>query len=148
MEEQLNRWKSMYELYPEKITRLLQFNILSAHNGYSFLRDVPDHLLPESLNTFYPTVTDNQELKNLFIQDIQALTEDLIQNFTLDYLYEHLYDLSKKIEELFKFNEGLLEFKMEGGKFTYKGRKYVIRNGLRSGKYILVKNKKVYLSQL
>ena len=144
MDIQLKRWENMYDLYPDIIIQNLRYKI---HLKCSSLP--PANLIPPSisytvLKQMYPD--ENSNLYSLFTRDIDEWSITLIQHYNCHDLQNDINNLPYFIHELFLFQRDFLT--TGGGKFTYKGRKYVIRNGLRSGKYILVKNKKVYLSQL
>jgi len=136
MEEKLNRWKYMYEIYPEIMIRHLRYKI-SLRCGHlppsSFIPRFASHI---QLKDMYPYESGN--LNTLFAKDIDEFTLYLIQHYDCNALRKDFNNLPYFIESLFGIQGGSLD----SGKFTYKGRQYVVRQGERSGKYILVKSKK------
>jgi hypothetical protein len=151
--EQIKQWRRINELFPQIVTNYMKYII--DEECYQMPRE--DKVLPipttEQLQQLYPD--EHGDLLEFFKEDMSTLAHDLIERYDCDTLVKNLQDLPYLIRDLLDFELRLVtEYitddrqSQTGGKFTYKGRKYVIRNGLRSGKYILVKNKKVYLSQI
>lgn len=142
MEEKLNRWKYMYEIYPEIMIQNLRYKISLRCGHLPPSSFIPKRLSHIELRDMYPNEHGN--LYVLFDRDINDWSVYLIQRYGCNPLREDFNNLPYFIETSFSIHRD----SQSGGKFTYKGRKYVIRQGERSGKYILVKGKKVYLSQL
>lgn len=130
----------------------------------NFPRIVAYHLIPRIRNKIPPQVS-NEELSQIYPNESSNLSQmfqdDMDKIFSLiepikdDLSDEDLQEIPNIINYILKEEYLILERhnredrqSQTGGKFTYKGRKYVIRQGDRSGKYILVKGKKVYLSQI
>jgi len=159
--DQVERWRHIYGLFPRIVTRKL---VDMVGNTCGVMVRRPNIPFPEQLQQMYPN--QQGDLLALFQDDMTALADSLVRTYQCEDLTPHLNDrLSEFIDELLfevldrgdndNNDSSILSndstqtrASMDGGKFTYKGRKYVIRQGERSGKYILVKRKKIYLSQI
>lgn len=105
----------------------------------------------QELRELYPD--EHGDLVANFREDINIIVSALIREYGCLYFREHLNQL-----DLLEFLEAFLQYLHQeylnntsnrgGAKYKYKGRSYVVRRGARCGKYILVKGKKVYLSQI
>jgi len=151
--DKIQSWIDINNMFPD----ILQQYVL-------YLIDKECHQMPRE-DLFPPNITELQlkqiypdkqtDLLEFFKEDMNDLVRDLIELYDCEILVKNLENIPQLIHKLLSFELMLLNKRgrenresQSGGKFTYKGRKYVIRDGERSGKYILVKNKKVYLSQI
>jgi hypothetical protein len=153
--DQLQRLRHIYDEFPRVVISTLIGMVTHRCGRLARQANIP---ILADLQRMYPNHPGNLfNLLDLFHNDMGFLAEELVRIYGCDELNNNIAgfvddylngDHDDNGSSLFSNDSSNTRMSMEGGKFTYKGRKYVIRNGSRSGKYILVKNKKVYLSQI
>jgi len=142
--------KNINDKFPNIVSEYIKTRVVNGPQ--STIRDQPQ-ITETELQQIYQN--ERYRLIDLFQYDIEMLYRYLYDYYGNEYLLTNLINIPALINyfltrESDRFIQDTTRNRgsQSGGKFTYKGRKYVIRQGERSGKYILVKGKKMYLSQI
>ena len=94
------------------------------------------------------SLTYDIKLQPTFDRQEPLITNNEVRKGTIATAYEDYPYFLEAIERIHNVFQGMLQNEGGGGKYlTHQGRRYKIRTGERGGTYILVKNKKTYISQ-